>query len=182
MKKWLLALGLTGALVLAGCGSDSSSNGDDSATSDKSEEQTEKQDENNVKKEILNAQMNVKDTFKQYQAKIVAYQEAVSAEEPDAEAIKAAGEEAKTAANEAAEEAANYTVEVDLPEEVNAQYTEAVASLQAYYEEVANALDANLQEADFTKAEEQFTQFSDQLATMYEEVGLLAPDMMKELS
>ncbi|MCA0970393.1 hypothetical protein LCM20_07315 [Halobacillus litoralis] len=181
MKKWLLAMGLTGALVLAGCGSDSTAS-EENGNASQSEETETKQDETAVKKQLLATQMNIKDAFKEQQAKISDYEAAISAEEPDTETITTAADEAKAAADEAAKKAADYSIEAELPEDVTTQVQEAVASLQAYYEEVAAALEENPESADFTLAEEQFTQFNDQLGALYEEVGLLAPDMKKELS
>ncbi|ARI77299.1 hypothetical protein [Halobacillus mangrovi] len=183
MKKWLLALGLTSALVIAGCNGGSGEEEGNAESDSQTEEKDQGNDEQAIKKELLNAQMNLKDTFKEYQAKIAAYEGAVSAEEPDVEAIKTAGEEALTEAQEAAEEAANYTVEADLSEDIKSQFQEAVTtSLKAYYEEVASALEGNVEEADLSTADEKFTEFNDKLGTIYEEVGLLTPNMKDELS
>ncbi|KHE66693.1 hypothetical protein [Halobacillus sp. BBL2006] len=186
MKKWLLALGLTSALMVAGCSSDSAeedTNGDsDNQTEETNTNDEQSNDEQATKKELLNAQMNLKDAFKDYQAKIAAYEAAVSEEEPDPEAIKTSGEEALTAAQEASEEASNYTVEADLSEDMKSQYQEAISSLQAYYEEVASALEGNVEEADLSTADEKFTEFNDKLGEMYKEAGLLAPNMKDELS
>ncbi|UOQ42752.1 hypothetical protein MUN89_12320 [Halobacillus salinarum] len=180
MKKWLIALGLTSALIAAGCSSsdEGNTNGDSQSeeTSDKSN------DEQAMKKEVLNAQMNLKDTFHPYQSKISAYQSAVAAEEPDEEQIKSTGEEAKKAAQDAAKEAENYEVKADLSDEAISTYEEALPSLQAYYEGVAEALNNGLKDADLSKAEEKFTEFNDTLGKIYEDVGLNPPDMMKEFS
>ncbi|MGV2620233.1 UNVERIFIED_CONTAM: hypothetical protein N8J90_03565 [Halobacillus marinus] len=180
MKKWLLALGLTSAIVVAGCSSD-----DESAeeNTDQTEQTDEKSgDEQDAKKAVIDAQMNMKDTFHPYQEKITAYQTAASAEEPDAEAVKAAGKEAKTAADEAAEAATGFEVEADVSDEVKTQIEEAVPSLQAYYEEVSKALDESIEEADFTAADEKAAEFNEKIGKVFEDAGLAAPDMMKELS
>ncbi|WP_226579218.1 hypothetical protein [Halobacillus litoralis] len=184
MKKWLIALGLSSALVVAGCSGDTDE-GTDTENENQTEETNEDQgtDEQAVKKALLNAQMELTNTFKTYQGKITAYQTAVSAEEPDTEQIKSAGEEAKTAANEAATTAADYTVEADLPEETKTKLEEAVPSLQAYYEEVEAALNENLENADFSKADEKFQEFNDQFGQILEDAGFPAtPNLMEEMS
>ncbi|UOR12504.1 hypothetical protein [Halobacillus amylolyticus] len=181
MKKWLLAFGLTTVLALAGCGSSSSeeaskSNGEEKSSQEKSS------DEKAVKKEILNAQMNMASTFRPNHSKIAAYQTAVGEEEPDAEAIKTAGEKAKTAAEKASEQAANYEIKADLPEDITTKYKEALPSLQAYYDEAGKALEADLENADFSAANEKFKEFQSIVDSVYENAGLLTTDLMKEFS
>ncbi|SFF61270.1 hypothetical protein SAMN05216353_10383 [Halobacillus alkaliphilus] len=186
MKKWVLMLGIAGTLVIAGCNNDSS----DESSSD-SENQTEEQssgeeesknDDQAMKKEIMSVQMNMQDTFHPYQSKIAAYEEALVAEEPDPEAIKSAGEEAQKAAAEAADAASSYSIEADLPEDVITTYEEALPSLQSYYEEVASALESNVEEADLSQADEKFSEFTEQIAPVYEDAGLLKPEFKKEFS
>lgn len=184
MKKWLLALGLSGALVLTGCNSETEE-GTNADTENQTEDATENQenDQQKVKKELLSAQMALTNTFKPYQQKISAYKTAVSAEEPDAEAIQSAAEEAKTAASEASSMVDDYTIEADLPDDVMTKFEETLPSLQAYYEGVEKALNENMENADFTAAEEKFTEFNDQYNEIVKEAGFPAtPDLMEEMS
>ncbi|UOQ93536.1 hypothetical protein MUO14_00570 [Halobacillus shinanisalinarum] len=181
MKKWLLAIGLTTVLALAGCGS-SSTEGESKANGEEKSSQEKGSDEKAVKKEILNAQMNMANTFRPNHSKIAAYQTAVGEEEPDMEAIKTAGEEAKTAAKKASEQATNYEIKADLPEEITTKYEEALPSLQSYYKEVGKALEADLENADFSTANEKFKEFQSIMDTVYEDAGLLTTDLMKEFS
>ncbi|WP_181348349.1 hypothetical protein [Thalassobacillus sp. CUG 92003] len=181
MKKLLLALGLSSALVVAGCSDD----GEDTNTEDdtNTEEQNNSEEENAgaEKEQILDIQDKITKEFKQYQSKISAYQAAVGAEEPVDSEIESAAEEAKSAAEAGSEAAANYTIEADISDDMKDQYMDAMSSLEAYYNEVASALDENMMEADFSAAEEEFTAFNDALGSIYEEVGLYAPSMMEEL-
>jgi hypothetical protein len=184
MKKWILALGILSVLAVAGCGSDSEE-GTSGDTGQEAEETNENQemDEQSLKKELMNAQMNLTNTFKTFQQKITSYQEAVSAEEVDEQAIQETGEEAKKAASEAATTAADYTVEADLPEDVRTNIEETIPTLQAYYEEVETALTDNMENADFSAAEEKFTEFNDQFGKILKDAGFPAsPNLMKEMS
>ena len=186
MKKWILTLGILSVFAVAGCGSDSEEgNNGNGETGKETEETNENQemDEQAVKKELLDAQMNITNTFKTFQQKITAYQEAISAEEVDEQAIQQTGEEAKKAASEAATTAGDYTVEADLPEGVKTNIEETLPALQAYYEEVETALTDNIENADFTAAEEKFTEFNDQFGKILKDAGFPAsPNLMKEMS
>ncbi|MFQ3543039.1 hypothetical protein Q7A53_03065 [Halobacillus rhizosphaerae] len=184
MRKWLLALGLASALVAAGCSSNSSDENSNGSSDDNQSEESSDQtsDKQSMKMAVLDEQMNMKDVFKPYQEKITAYQTEVSAEEPDQEKIKAAGKEAQTAAKEAADKASNYEIQADLSDDVKSQYKDALSSLQGYYQDVSDALDKDAAKADLSSAEEKFTNFNDTLGKIYEDVGLNAPDMMKEFS
>lgn len=183
MKKWLLALGLSGAIVLAGCSDDSEENSNSEADHETTEASESKEtDELSVKKELLSAQMNLTNTFKPYQQKVTAYQTALSEEETDEATIETSAEEAKSAANEAATKAADYTIEADLPEDVKTNLQESLPSLQAYYEEVETAINDNIKNADFSSADEKFKEFNDQFGSTLEDAGLLAPNLMEEMS
>lgn len=181
MKKWILALGILSVLAVAGCGSDSEegTNGETNKETNESQEM----DEQAVKKELLNAQMNITNTFKTFQQKINSYQEALSAEEVDEQAIQKTGEEAKKAASEAATTAADYVVKAELPKDVKTNIEKTLPALQAYYEEVETALTDNMENADFTAAEEKFTEFNDQFGEILKDAGFPAtPNLMKEMS
>ncbi|SEH80435.1 hypothetical protein SAMN05192559_104224 [Halobacillus karajensis] len=181
MKKWLYVLGISGSLILTGCNGNAEDT--NAETENQAEEKTEEVNEQQVKKEILKAQMELTNTFKPYQEKITAYQAAVSAEEPDSETIQSTGKEAKTAASEAASKVEDFTIEADLPEDVNTAFNDSLPSLQAYYEHVESALNENLEEADFTSAEEKFTEFNNQFNEIIEKAGFpAAPDLMEEMS
>ncbi|SFJ99343.1 hypothetical protein SAMN04487936_10660 [Halobacillus dabanensis] len=184
MKKWILALGILSVVAVAGCGSDSEE-GTNGETNNETEQTSENQemDEQAVKKELLNVQMDLTNTFKTFQQKINAYQEALSAEEVDEQAIQQTGEEAKKAASEGAAAAGDYAVEADLPEEMKTNIEETLPALQAYYEEVETALTDNMENADFTAAEEKFTEFNDQFGEILQDAGFPAtPNLMKEMS
>ncbi len=176
MKKWILALGILSVLAVAGCGSDSEegTNGETNKETNESQEM----DEQAVKKELLNAQMNITNTFKTFHQKINSYQEALSASRK-----QQTGEEAKKAASEAATTAADYVVEAELPKDVKTNIEETLPALQAYYEEVETALTDNMENADFTAAEEKFTEFNDQFSEILKDAGFPAtPNLMKEMS
>ncbi|MCA1023247.1 hypothetical protein [Halobacillus litoralis] len=182
MKKWLIALGLTSALVTAGCSGDTEESSDSEGQNEETTE-TEEDNSQDLKKSLMDAQMELTDTFKPHQQKISAYQAAISAEDPDAEAITSAGEEAKTAAGEAAAAASDYTVETELPDETKTKIQEAMPSLQAYYEEVEKALDENIEEADFTAADEKAEEFNEQFGQILTDAGFpAAPDLIGEMS
>ncbi|WP_163526194.1 hypothetical protein [Halobacillus ihumii] len=181
MKKWLFAIGLTAALVLAGCGS-SSSEEESTPGAEETSSQENKSNEMTVKKEILNEQMNMANTFRPQHTKIANYQTLVADEESTSKAIKTAGKEALTAAKKAADSVESYKIKSDLPKEIKAQYEEALPSLKAYYSEVGKALNKSIENADFTTADEKFDKFQQKLDGVYKDAGLLATDLMGEFS
>ncbi|WP_079530088.1 hypothetical protein [Halobacillus hunanensis] len=181
MKKWLFAIGLTAALVLAGCGSSSSEEKSTSGAEETSSQEN-KSNEKAVKKEILNEQMNMANTFRPQHSKIANYLTLAADEESTTEAIKTAGKEAITASEKAAELAESYKIKSDLPEKIKAQYEEALPSLQAYYSEVGKALNKSIENPDFTTANEKFDKFQQKLDGVYKDAGLLATDLMGEFS
>ncbi|MFD2925760.1 hypothetical protein [Halobacillus naozhouensis] len=181
MKKFLFAIGLISVLVLAGCGSSSSEEKSTSGSEETSSKE-KKSDKNAVKEEILNVQMNMANTFRPQHSKIASYQTLVADGESTSEAIKTAGKEALAASEKAADLAESYKIKSDLPKEIKAQYEEALPSLQAYYAEVGKALNKNIENADFTTANEKFNTFQQKLDAVYKDAGLLATDLMAEFS
>ncbi|UFU01261.1 hypothetical protein KO561_10100 [Radiobacillus kanasensis] len=176
MKKFLLALGLISAFVIAGC-----SQSDEGTDKEKSSEE-EKASESDVKTVLLDEQENFTDTFSPFQQTINAYQATIGDDEVTPEERAAAAEEALTAAKNAQTELENYEVSADLSDDMKESYTNALTTLKDYYAEVASAIEANADAADFTAAQTKWDEYQSAIGSIFEDADLLAPNMADALS
>ncbi|QDP40415.1 hypothetical protein [Radiobacillus deserti] len=175
MKKFLLALGLISALVIAGCQSDDGKDKEEKASE-------ENASDSDVKLVLLDEQANFTSTFSQFQQPINAYQATIGDEEVTPEDRAAAADEALVAAKNAQTELDNYKPSADLPDDVKDSYTKALTMLKDYYSEVASAIEANADAADFTSAQAKWDEYQSAIGTLYENSDLLAPNMADALS
>lgn len=184
MKKLLFALSLSVIFVVAGCGQTEEK--EKTNTTDAQEQVSE----NEIKSTLLDTQIALASELRDFNKKIVAYKQAITSlkdikKEDELKEAKVDVEKKAVVAKEAAENAVEkldaFKIDGKLTEDMKATYTNALNDLKAYFTESKKAIDASLTEPDFTTADEKFKSFQEQLTSAYEEVGLLSPNMMKEL-
>ncbi|TCT25524.1 hypothetical protein EDD68_10378 [Melghiribacillus thermohalophilus] len=181
MKKALLAIGLSSALLFAGCADDEGQDVQEDQTNDNND--VTEVDENELKSSLLDTQMNLISELRVLNQTILEYDALLNGEEePEEEALIAAAEEAKTAAEEALSKLESFEVSGTYTEEVQSSLEDSLEDLKTYFQERINALDESQTEPDFTAAQEAFDSFQEKFGSIFEEAGLLVPDMAKELS
>ncbi|WP_407268652.1 hypothetical protein [Radiobacillus sp. PE A8.2] len=189
MKQFLLAFGLIFVLVVAGCSQedetpDTNTNDnqetegqENAGQEENAEENAEDQEasEQEVKTALLDTQLELAELVSPYQQAVNTYQGLLGDEEAAAEDVEAAKEAALTAATDAQTALEGFEVNADLPTEKSEQLNGALDSLVAYYGEVQTTIEAG--ETDFATAQTKWDEFQASIATIYEEVGLIVPDM-----
>ncbi|MBO8155004.1 MAG: hypothetical protein H0Z32_00970 [Bacillaceae bacterium] len=180
MKKALLALGLSSALIFAGCGQDEGQDVQEEQNNGNADvvEISEKE----IKSSLLDTQMSLTTELRSLHQTILAYEGKIGAEDVTEEDLLKAADEAKAAAEEAVSKLDSFEMTGTFTEDIENSLKEALDSLKTSYQERLTAIEADPANPDLSKAEEAFGQFVDQLGSIFEEVGLLAPDMAKELS
>lgn len=192
MKKLLLTLGLATVFVTAGCAQDSNNQDNADQADQKEETNGDKKADNNKEAQsvLLDTQMELVTEIRPHNTKIANVQSKIEelASIEDEQELKEAktevmeqAKEAQAAADEAIKTIESFEVKGELSEEMTTTLNTALEDLNTYFTEAKTALDQPT-EADFTKANESFDAFEQKMGKLYEEVGLLAPNMKKELS
>jgi len=203
MKRFLFVMSLATVLTIAGCGNDDGNdetggqndteeNQNESSKNDNKDQENESQGEDNEKatqSALLDTQMSLVQELRPHNKKIVAVQSDLKTlsetkEEKEKEKLKTSIKEGATEGQKAADEAMkaidSFEPSSELPDEMKSKVNEALKDLKAYFKESKSTLDTPL-EADFSKADEQFKAFEDKIGSLYEEVGLNAPNLGDEM-
>ncbi|MCG1028550.1 hypothetical protein J5S49_09620 [Virgibacillus halodenitrificans] len=183
MKKIFILFAMLLALVLTACGqtqnnTDSSNGGDTSADETAEKKDDGENDEAAIKKALLSNYLNVAKTVRPYQTKINMYVESVNNPETEA-TIETTKEDAITAAEEAVTAIEGIKVE-DLDEDKAATFNDALTELKGAYEAYAKALGE--EEIDVAAAEEKINATNEKLTPVFEDAGLHAPNLAKEIN
>lgn len=195
MKKQLLIAGLSSLFVLAGCGQSE----DQADQNEEKENQTQEEATNGDSNEkhnkqlqsaLLSTQMELTKDLRPHNESIINLKESINnlssiEDEQELDTAKAEvtsqAEEAKKEIDKAIEKLETFSISEEISEENSEKLNAALNDLQTYFKETKSALDTPIK-ADFSKADEAFSSFEEKLGNLYEEVGLLAPNMKKELS